>query len=115
MPMTNGLDAAPAMPTELISAMPAGRAADDKIAIEEGRVQKAVTAQKPPTDTKTKPRKRTPGVAKDATSNQPVAAISMGRRMGQGRSFLQSELLAHNSINGIGTSAGTAAITPVTA
>ena len=113
--MTNGLDAAPAMPTELISAMPAGRAVGDRIAIEEGRVQKAVTAQKPPTDTMTKPRKRTPGPGKDATSNQPVAAISIGRRMCQDRSFLRSELLAHNSINGIAISAGTAAITPVTA
>src|SRR6476646_6395898 len=83
----------PAMPTEVISAIPAGRASAERIAADVGIVQKVSNPQNDPTDTSTSPRNRTSAAASaQATSSQPVAARSIATRKCQDRSFLRSEL-----------------------
>jgi len=63
----------PAMPTQLISAIPAGPAACDSS--DPHKVQNTASAQNEPAETRIRPPYRTPGVAASATRSQPAAAI----------------------------------------
>src|SRR3990172_7014953 len=105
-----GLVAEARIPQELMNAIPAGRAAADRMT--GGRVQKTAIAANAPTDTQTRPTKRAQGCGAVAARSHPRGARPIGSTMCNVRSFLRSERALQRGITSAVTRAGIATTIP---
>jgi hypothetical protein len=110
LPTRSGLVADAKIPQELMKAIPAGRAAADRIA--GGTVQNTAIAANAPMETPTRPAKRNHGSGEPATRTQPKAARTMGRTVCIVRSFLRSDRALQRGMTSAVRNAGMATTIP---